>query len=887
MARYKYQDLQDGRSFRLLSLLPSNDLADPIRCQLQVHSLTEDGQILHYTALSYVWGDPSFDSFIECEGGILPINRGCFQALRSLRDSLRDTNKSLAFTPYFWVDAVCINQSDEREKSIQVQLMGDIYRSAETVLCFVGDSYSQEDLYVSNCLGSKAGSRRHFLRRDLRPSGGWMADRDILGANNLRESAVRKLFESQYWTRLWTFQEALLSHRKIVFLGTDMIEWESVGTLLQQAAVVKREGISHLLPKAIHFHSLTTTSPMLRLLLDGNSVNSTKGFNKTYTQSLSLEIRRILSFSSELKTSDPRDKIYALVGVMAALEVDLGIDYSRPLALIYKDSFSAFSMKACSFQRWTPKTADVSFAFLHMGPGNSFHKLHSLPVRTKGSVTRSQATGSRKITPKPTYTVQYLHWGEDMINLPLNKVVPNIIPNETWSTKVENGNCSGSDDETESTISSHELGELSYLSLAHSLARSFSIRKRNWLISRVSVELGPVLSQCTRDGGNTRCQQTASCSNGRADSQGISPTSQRPKSHRRSRDQDDHSDDEGNQEHPRKKNKGSDVDDIKKLLACPFHQREPRRPSINRSCTGPGWASIARLKEHLYRVHFVHRCRRCKSRFITASELDQHYEALIPCMASSAPADPMEGFNENQREGLKCRRVQDWKKIYQILFPDDDENTIPSQYYASVITIADILDQFDRAYQEEAERQLPGRVRSVLEGLSSRPNYSIQDEIMLMINDINNTVISSFRQRMEGVVLGSPNPAPSEDSVVTPSRVEPNLDNPASFFLEYLNNIDNEYNMSHSLDSQPGFDYNTFQSSTGPVYTDEQNRGFNTSPPMNLLGTYDGVLHAPTIIRNEGINNTQGHHTSNRVNNREGDSADEWTVVEAPPEESP
>ncbi|OTB19112.1 hypothetical protein K445DRAFT_36612, partial [Daldinia sp. EC12] len=139
MARYKYQHLQDGRSFRLLSLLPGDDPADPIRCQLQVHSLTEDGQIPQYTALSYVWGDRSFDTHIECEGGILPVNRGCFQALRSLRDSLRNPGRGLAFTPYFWVDAVCINQLDEREKSSQVRLMGDIYRSAETVLCFIGD----------------------------------------------------------------------------------------------------------------------------------------------------------------------------------------------------------------------------------------------------------------------------------------------------------------------------------------------------------------------------------------------------------------------------------------------------------------------------------------------------------------------------------------------------------------------------------------------------------------------------------------------------------------------------------------------------------------------------------------------------------------------------
>ncbi|KAI1657766.1 heterokaryon incompatibility protein-domain-containing protein [Daldinia decipiens] len=885
MARYQYQHLQDGRSFRLLSLLPGNDPADPIRCQLQVHSLTEDGQIPQYTALSYVWGDPSLDIHVECNGGILPVNRGCFQALRSLRDSLRDLRQGPAFTPYFWVDAICINQSDKREKSAQVRLMGDIYRFAETVLCFIGDSYSQEDLYVSNHLGSKTGLRRRLLRQDPRASGGWKADRDILGVNNLRESAVRKLFESQYWTRLWTFQEALLSHRKIVFSGTDIIEWESVGILLQQAAVVKREGVNHLLPKAIHFYSLTTTSSMLRLLLDRNSANFTGNINKTYTQSLSLEISRILSFSSELRTSDPRDKIYALTGVMAALEVDLEIDYYRPMALIYKDSIGAFSMKTWSFEKWVIESEDVPFSFLDLKISNTFHQLHSLPVRSKESTFMSHLT-----KPRPRQVPRYLRCGEGITGAPINEALPNTVQSRVVHSVKEEVSFSENDDEANSTISlsSPELVELSYLSLAHSLARSFSIRKRNWLISRVTIQLRPMLSQCTGDGGNGRCQQVASRSNEHASNQDISLAGLRHKNQRRQRDRDEHSDDEGNQQHPRKKSKGNDLDDIKKLLACPFHQRDPHRISINRSCNGPGWASIARLKEHLYRVHFVHRCRRCKSRFDTAAGLDSHYEDLTPCAVSSAPPDPMEGFNEHQRENLKCRRVQDWKKIYQILFPDDDERSIPSQYYASVVTITDILDQFDRAYQQEVERQLPGRVRSVLEGLSSRPISSIQDEILLMVNDINSTVINSFRQRMVGVMLDNSNPASQEQSEVTTLRVEPSLDNPASFFLEYLNHIDYEYNMPHHLDNEPGFDINSLQNSTSYEYTDEQDYGLNLLQTGDFHGAYDERSNTPTIIQNGDTDNPRGlRRPPNQTGNYDSDSADEWTVVETPPKGSP
>ncbi|KAI1807073.1 hypothetical protein F4811DRAFT_65273 [Daldinia bambusicola] len=663
-----------------------------------------------------------------------------------------------------------------------------------------------------------------------------------------------------------------------------MIEWESVGTILQQAAVVKREEINHLLPKAIHFHSLTTTSPMLRLLLDRNRADITKRFNKTYTQSLSLEISRILSFSGELETSEPRDKIYALTGVMAALEVDLEIDYCRPMALIYKDSISTFSTKTWSFDEFAIKSKDFSFTLLDLGFSNTFHGRRSLPIRIKESSPVSRLV---KTTPIPTR--QLLCYSESMIEALMNKPLTNEIQGGApHLTKEEEVSSSENDDEADSPISSstNEPVELSFPLLAHSLARSFSIRKRDWLISRVSSQLGPILNQCIRNEESGRDHQATARPSEHISSQEIPPTVRRHRNQRRRRGQDEHSDDEDDQEHPRKKSKGNEVDEIKKLLACPFHQRNPNRPSVNRSCGGPGWDSISRLKEHLYRVHFVHRCRRCKSRFDTASKLDSHYEDVTPCTVSSVPTDPMEGFNEKQRENLKCRRVQDWKKIYQILFPDDDETSIPSQYYASVITIADILDQFDRAYQEEVERQLPGRVRSVLETLPSRPSSSIQDAILLIVNDINSIVINSFRRRMAGVMLDNSDPAPPEESEVTTSSVDPNLNNPTTFFLEYLNNLGHEYNISQHLGSGSGFDYNNVQNPTANVYASEQDFDVNLSQLGNFRGAYDERLNALTAIQDGNPNMSGVPHVLNQIDNHNENSTDEWTVVETPPGDS-
>lgn len=54
---------------------------------------------------------------------------------------------------------------------------------------------------------------------------------------------------------------------------------------------------------------------------------------------------------------------------------------------------------------------------------------------------------------------------------------------------------------------------------------------------------------------------------------------------------------EGEEEQPRKKRPDSaPVDDPKRKLACPFYRRNPERHKRHRSCAGPGWSTIHRLK---------------------------------------------------------------------------------------------------------------------------------------------------------------------------------------------------------------------------------------------------------------------------------------------------
>lgn len=65
------------------------------------------------------------------------VNGNIFQATLNLEAALRHLRVTDA-TVTLWVDAVCIDQSNEAEKNDQVQCIGDIYRKARPVIIWLG-----------------------------------------------------------------------------------------------------------------------------------------------------------------------------------------------------------------------------------------------------------------------------------------------------------------------------------------------------------------------------------------------------------------------------------------------------------------------------------------------------------------------------------------------------------------------------------------------------------------------------------------------------------------------------------------------------------------------------------------------------------------------------
>lgn len=93
---------------------------------------------LHYECMSYAWGGLTETSDITVDNGKLSVTLNLRAALKRLR--LRDRPRNL------WIDAICINQKDGREKSQQVGLMQLIYERADRVLVWLGETGEGSDL---------------------------------------------------------------------------------------------------------------------------------------------------------------------------------------------------------------------------------------------------------------------------------------------------------------------------------------------------------------------------------------------------------------------------------------------------------------------------------------------------------------------------------------------------------------------------------------------------------------------------------------------------------------------------------------------------------------------------------------------------------------------
>ncbi|KAK1671868.1 heterokaryon incompatibility protein-domain-containing protein [Colletotrichum godetiae] len=147
-SEYQYSPLPTPKSIRLIRLVNTKDKSSPLECEFEETSLDNPAS---YAALSYTWGgEPSnvpltvvnataitapTTSPQHTSQPSLMITPNCAAVLNILRGPrIRDLS--------LWVDAVCINQSSNTEKSVQVGMMAELYQKAKYVFVWLGNEWA-------------------------------------------------------------------------------------------------------------------------------------------------------------------------------------------------------------------------------------------------------------------------------------------------------------------------------------------------------------------------------------------------------------------------------------------------------------------------------------------------------------------------------------------------------------------------------------------------------------------------------------------------------------------------------------------------------------------------------------------------------------------------
>src|SRR5690242_7594129 len=170
----------------------------------------------HYYTASYVWGERDYTgAAIHLKSGKLPI-------LSSLVPFIRMVTHHSDFksTDWWWIDSLCINLQDSREREKQVRIMADIYKKARRAIIWLGEE--KED--GSDC--TNAIDFFHYLSTlQIAFNGDDLAMRKTLENTEFTEKcvAISNLLARPWWTRVWTLQEFVLPPEAKFYCGASSI----------------------------------------------------------------------------------------------------------------------------------------------------------------------------------------------------------------------------------------------------------------------------------------------------------------------------------------------------------------------------------------------------------------------------------------------------------------------------------------------------------------------------------------------------------------------------------------------------------------------------------------------------------------------------------------
>ncbi|KAF4449563.1 hypothetical protein FALBO_16633 [Fusarium albosuccineum] len=267
---------------RALKLKPSTEPTAPLRCEIVHIDITDpDG---YESISSSASGDKET---------MVKITPSLDEALRAFR--LPDKARTL------WADAVCINQKDNEERTLQVSRMGFIYAYASSVLVWLGTG--EDVLSCINFLWGLSSSGHEHCATTKHANK--VVKYELKRAFKHTEiHPIVRFFDLPWFKRRWIIQEAVLASKCVYRYGSYEIARHAFGHALYILALSDLPFDRRVLSRITNIDTLASEHE------NGSSLS-------TYGQRSILDL--LVRFN-DASGADHRDRIFAL----SALADDFG-----------------------------------------------------------------------------------------------------------------------------------------------------------------------------------------------------------------------------------------------------------------------------------------------------------------------------------------------------------------------------------------------------------------------------------------------------------------------------------------------------------------------------------------------------------------------------------
>jgi hypothetical protein len=250
-----------------------------------------------------------------------------------------------------WIDAIRINQLDEREKISQIQLMCNIYRGATKVWAWIGNAVEATVEIISLT------PRIISLRKDLqiRVTMEVVTKPEVLQLPPFTSpvwAALHNIVSSPWFDRLWILQEAALAGDISFLCGRHVIEWNVLWNIMDMSILLTQ--------LATVSDTVNFGQPFKNPLAESNKsafgvrkrVQAMCTAQQTNTGEAGNAIADIVQISSKQLCTEPRDRVLGILGFLsnddrASLEIRPDMSTEELYVKFVHFLFQGDSLPAC------------------------------------------------------------------------------------------------------------------------------------------------------------------------------------------------------------------------------------------------------------------------------------------------------------------------------------------------------------------------------------------------------------------------------------------------------------------------------------------------------------------------------------------------------------